>query len=138
QMTPAELADMILHEALLHESPLAPSPFPHRWMIDWLRISGQFDTVIASALRRRTENACGSQPEIDSNDPEAVIEPLLDWYLERLTPEASESNTARLPLNYLRRDWERFVQALVKRHQGQGNVEGKGAAPHGPPIVPDA
>ena len=56
-MTPADFADLIQHEALQHESALTPCPFPHRWMIDWLRISGQFEATASAALAKKNGSA---------------------------------------------------------------------------------
>lgn len=112
-MTTAEFAEMVEHEALQHESSLAPSPFPHRWMVDWLRVSGQFDAIASAALAKKDGKA-DSVP-VDTQDPEVTTEALLQWYVKQLaSPNSSASSRVTLP--YLRKDWEAFLASIVKQH----------------------
>ncbi len=113
-MTLAEFAEMVKHEALQHESSLAPAPFPHRWMVDWLRVSGQFD-AIASAASAKKEGKADSVP-LNTQDPEVTTEALLAWYVEQLaSPNGNASSRVTLP--YLRKDWEAFLASIVKQHR---------------------
>ena len=66
-MSAAEFAELIENEALLHESSLTPWPFPHRWMVDWLRITGRYESILRRPfnqelpLRRVTMKRSGSR-----------------------------------------------------------------------------
>lgn len=119
-MTPGEFAEMVEHEALQHESSLAPSPFPHRWMIDWLRLSGQFEAVASAAFAKK--KAMADSDPIDTQDPEVTSEALLQWYVEQLAqPDALPKASSQATLPYLRKDWETFLAAIVKQHRsGRG------------------
>ncbi len=113
-LTPAEFAEIIEHEALQHESSLAPSPFPHRWMVDWLRVSGQFNALASAALAKKNGNA-DSVP-LNTQDPEVTVEALLQWYMEQLaSPDGNASSRAILP--YLRKDWDAFLASIVRQHR---------------------
>ncbi len=114
-MTASEFAELIEHEALLHQSALAPEPFPHRWMVDWLRISGQFEDVISAALGNQSSAA--DHESIDWRNPDVAAEALLQWYLERLATDSPGNGSTRAMLPYLRKDWEAFVSSLVKRQR---------------------
>jgi hypothetical protein len=114
-MTPAEFAELVEHEALQHGSSLTPSPFPHRWMVDWLRISGQFDTVASDALAKK--NAVVEQIS-DSENREVTTEALLQWYVEQLASPAAPGRVSSLAaLPYLRSDWDAFLGSIVKQHR---------------------
>lgn len=113
-MTPAEFAEMVEHEALQHESPLAPSPFPHRWMVDWLRVSGQFDAIVSAASAKKDGKPDSIPP--NTQDPEVTTEALLQWYVQQLaSPNGNASSRVTLP--YLRKDWEAFLASIVKQHR---------------------
>ncbi len=115
-MTPADFADLIQHEALQHESALTPCPFPHRWMIDWLRISGQFEATASAALAKK--NGSPDSGPLDIEDPEITTEALLEWYVNELaSPNAPGNASSRVTLPYLRKDWEAFLASIVKQHR---------------------
>ncbi len=113
-MTPAEFAEMVEHEALQHESSLAPSPFPHRWMVDWLRVSGQFDAIVSAASAKKDGKA-DSIP-LNTQDPEVTTEALLQWYVQQLA-SPNGNGPSRVTLPYLRKDWEAFLASIVKQHR---------------------
>jgi hypothetical protein len=114
-----EFAELVQHEALQHESALAPWPFPHRWMIDWLRIRGQFGVIAAAAAAKKTGMDAFASAS-DLQDPEVATEALLQWYVERMaSPDAPGHTSSRATLTYLRKDWEAFLAAIVKRHRSQ-------------------
>jgi hypothetical protein len=116
RITPAQFGELIEDEALQHESSLAPSPFPHRWMIDWLRISGRFEAMASAALAKKND-APDAEP-LDPHDPEARAEALLQWYVEQLaSPDAAGNVASRVMLPYLRKDWEAFLLSIVKQHR---------------------
>ncbi len=114
-ITPAEFAELVQHEALQHESSLAPSPFPHRWMVDWLRISGHFEAMASEALAKKHALA---QQVSNAGNQEVVTEALLEWYVEQLaSPDALEQALSRTTLPYLRKDWDAFLASIVKQHR---------------------
>ena len=119
-MTAEEFAELVQHEALQHESALAPCPFPHRWMIDWLRISGQFDAIASAAAAKKNAGMDAAADTQDMHDPEIAAEALLQWYVERMaSPDAAGHGSSRATLNYLRKDWEAFLASIVKGHRAQ-------------------
>ena len=122
QLTPAQFADLIAHEALLHESSLAPWPFPHRWLVDWLRISDQFHPLVASALANKASVNGATLEAASPSDPATATEALLQWYVERLaSPNERENAASRTMLTYLRKDWDVFLASLVKQHRAAGS-----------------
>lgn len=124
-MTPGEFAELIEHEALQHESSLTPTPFPHRWMVDWLRVSGRFESVAAAALAKKERE--GNSDPLDVQDPAATAEALLQWYLEHLASPAVLGRTpSQLTLPYLRKDWEAFLASIVKQHRSAGATRSTG------------
>ncbi len=119
-MTADEFAELMQHEALQHESALAPCPFPHRWMIDWLRISDQFDAIAAAAGARKTAMVDAVADGQDMQNPDIATEALLQWYVEHMaSPDAPGRASSRATLNYLRKDWEAFLASIVKRHRSE-------------------
>jgi hypothetical protein len=123
-MTALEFEELITHEALLHQSSLAPEPFPHRWMIDWLRISGKFDAVLAAALENKSSVA--HQDSVDWQNPEVAADALLRWYLDRLAADSPANASTRAMLPYLRKDWEAFVSSLVRRQRSRAADQSAG------------
>lgn len=120
-MSAGEFAELIENEALLHDSALTPSPFPHRWMIDWLRITDRYKPIVAAAVQKKTVTA----EDGDELDAEAATEALLQWYMERLDSSNDAANAAsRAMMGYLRNDWEDFLSSLAKRHRAQQQVTG--------------
>lgn len=115
-MTPGEFAEMVEHEALQHESSLAPSPFPHRWMVDWLRVSGQFDAIASAAFAKKNEVA--DSDALNAHDPEVTMEALLQWYVQQLaSPNAPGNASSWVTLPYLRKDFEAFLASIVRQHR---------------------
>lgn len=116
-ITPAEFAELVQHEALQHQSSLAPSPFPHRWMVDWLRISGHFDAVVSDALAKKH---AVTEEIRNSENQEIVTEALLQWYVEQLaSPDTIGQASSQAMLPYLRKDWDVFLASIVKQHRAR-------------------
>jgi hypothetical protein len=82
-MSAEEFAALIENEALLHESSLTPCPFPHRWMVDWLRITGRYQPIVAAAVQKKSSTTSAIDAG-DEADPGEATEALLQWYMERL------------------------------------------------------
>ena len=123
-ITPAEFAEVITHEAMLHESSLAPSPFPYRFVLDWLRLNGRFDTTVGSALRKKE-----SSPEPPNwQDREVATEALMQWYAEHLAGPDGGNDAVRSLLPYLRKDWDMFLAAIVRHYQGRARAEEEATA----------
>jgi len=123
RMTQADFDEMILCEALLHEPSLSPWPLPHRWLLDWLRTTGQFESIAAS-VREKHGSEDGAPLPPDWRNPEVATEALLQWYLQHLAaPDPFQGSAARASLPYLRQDWETFMAAIVRRHHAKASTE---------------
>ena len=116
----ADFAELIENEALLHESSLTPCPFPHRWMVDWLRITGRYEPVMSAAQKSHATSATDSG---DGEDSEAATEALLQWYMERLdSPDDAAGASSRAMMSYLRKDWKAFLKSLIKHYRSQSRT----------------
>ena len=119
-MSAAEFVELIENEALLHDSSLSASPFPHRWMIDWLRITDRYEPIIAAAVEKKR----AASVDHNGHDPEAATEAMLQWYMERIDGPDNAANAASLGMmGYLRRDWEAFLASLIRRHRSQQRAD---------------
>jgi hypothetical protein len=125
-MSATEFAELIENEALLHESSLTPCPFPHRWMVDWLRITGRYEPILSAAAQKKSSNSATDSGE--GNDPEAEAEVLLQWYMERLdSPDDAANASSRAMMSYLRKDWEAFLNSLVKQYRSRQRADPQAA-----------
>jgi hypothetical protein len=83
-------------------------------MVDWLRVSGQFDAIVSAASAKKDGKA-DSIP-LNTQDPEVTTEALLQWYVQQLA-SPNGNGPSRVTLPYLRKDWEAFLASIVKQHR---------------------